>query len=65
MAKLPIAKESELIKYGYKKFTSGAKCRECGSTNRWYQDIGDDVYEDYRYRCNNCGDTYIVEGDDG
>jgi hypothetical protein len=57
--------KQEWAKYGYKPFTSGAKCRKCGSADRYWKDIGDDVYEDYRYECNSCGDSYVVEGDDG
>ena len=63
MTKSKIKSEAHFRKYGYKPFTSGAKCRKCGSTDRWWKEI-DDVYEDYRYECNSCGDTYVVEGSD-
>lgn len=53
-----------LKRLGYQPFTSGAKCHKCQSTDRWWTDIGDGVYEDYRYVCANCGDSYVVEGSD-
>jgi transposase-like protein len=59
----PLTKE-ELASFDYHPFTSGAKCAKCGSLDRWWTEIGDGTYEDYRYRCNGCGDTYVVEGSD-
>lgn len=56
--------KEQLKDCGYQPFTSGAKCHKCGSLDRWWKEVGDSTYEDYRYRCAECGDTYIVEGSD-
>lgn len=59
-----IWKETELVKCGYKRFPSGAPCRECGNKTMWFAEYGSDGYEDYIYRCSTCGDKRIVEGAD-
>lgn len=61
----PETSRRDLLKIqGYAPFTSGAKCRKCGSLDRWWIAVGDGTYEDYRYTCADCGDSYIVEGPD-
>lgn len=42
-------------------------CRKCkghsGSVRLWESSCGG--YDDYKYRCDDCGHTWWVEGDDG
>ena len=56
--------EDELLREGYEKFPSNAPCRNCKQQTMYYANYGDDVYEDYIYRCSSCGYTRIVEGAD-
>lgn len=38
-------------------------CEKCGSDKILYREI-DEIYEDYRYKCEHCGNTWVVEGAD-
>jgi predicted SprT family Zn-dependent metalloprotease len=38
-------------------------CTKCGSHEMWYRCI-DEVHDDIRYRCGDCGDTFVAEGPD-
>lgn len=40
------------------------KCPHCKSPKILYRDYGNGDYEDYAYRCQNCGKYWISEGSD-